>query len=102
MWFKYLLLFGALAAFHAGSSAADNSVLGERYAATCASCHGTNGVVVGNALPGLAGQSKDYIVSTMQQFKQGKRPATVMHQIAKGYSDEQIELLAAYFAAQKK
>ena len=32
----------------------------------------------------------------------GARPATVMHQLAKGYSDAQIEVIAAYFAAQKK
>ena len=38
----------------------------------------------------------------MQAFKRGKRPATVMHQIAKGYSDAQIDALAAYFAAQQK
>lgn len=38
----------------------------------------------------------------MNAFKTGIRPATVMHQISKGYSDAQIELLAAYFAAQKK
>jgi cytochrome c553 len=35
----------------------------------------------------------------MQAFKAGTRPATVMHQIAKGYSDEQIKAIAAWFAA---
>jgi len=34
-------------------------------------------------------------------FKTGKRPATIMHQLAKGYTDEQIDALAAYFSAQK-
>jgi cytochrome c553 len=38
----------------------------------------------------------------MLDFKNGRRPATIMHQIAKGYSDEQIAAIAAYFAAQKK
>jgi cytochrome c553 len=37
----------------------------------------------------------------MQAFKSGQRPATLMHQIAKGYTDEQIEQIAAYLAAQK-
>ena len=36
----------------------------------------------------------------MAEFKDGKRPATIMHQIAKGYTDEQIRLIAGYFAAQ--
>ena len=70
-------------------------------AATCANCHGTDGRSLGT-VPGLAGADKSYIVQQMQDFKAGKRPATIMHQLAKGYTDEQIEQLAAYFAAQKK
>nr|MBA3590336.1 cytochrome C [Methylibium sp.] len=42
-----------------------------------------------------------YSAEQMRAFRDGKRPATVMHQIAKGYSDAQITALAAYFAAQK-
>jgi len=52
-------------------------------------------------MPNLAGQQRDYLVQQMQDFRAGKRPATIMHQIAKGYSDEQIDALAAYFSAQK-
>jgi sulfide dehydrogenase cytochrome subunit len=69
-------------------------------AAACANCHGTNGV----AQPGmvsLAGQSKDDLRNKMLEFKGGKRAATIMHQLAKGYSDEQIEQLAGYFSAIK-
>ncbi len=71
------------------------------WAAACANCHGTNG----QAQPGmasLAGVNKDDIVKNMQDFKAGRKPATIMHQLAKGYSDEQIQAIAAYFAAQKK
>jgi cytochrome subunit of sulfide dehydrogenase len=71
-------------------------------AATCANCHGTEGVAVqGEAMARLAGLPKDYIVAQMLAFREGKRPATVMHQITKGYSNEQIEALASYFAAKK-
>ena len=45
--------------------------------------------------------AKDFIVTQMQGFRDGTRQATVMHQLAKGYSNEQIDRLAAYFAAQK-
>jgi cytochrome c553 len=38
----------------------------------------------------------------MMDLKTGRKPATIMHQISKGYSDEQIQQRAAYFAAQKK
>jgi sulfide dehydrogenase cytochrome subunit len=50
----------------------------------------------------LAGLDKSYLVEQMKAFKSGARPATVMHQISKGYSDAQIDILAGYFAAQKK
>jgi cytochrome c553 len=38
----------------------------------------------------------------MRAFRDGSRPATVMHQIAKGYTDAQIDAMAAWFAAQKR
>jgi cytochrome subunit of sulfide dehydrogenase len=72
-------------------------------AATCASCHGTQGKATnGSAVVSLAGLSKDYIVAQMAAFKTGTRPATVMHQLSKGYTEAQVDLIATYFAAQKK
>lgn len=72
-------------------------------AATCANCHGTQGRAVdGATVPGLAGLPAGHIAEQMKAFKAGTRPATVMHQLAKGYSDAQIDAIAAYFAAQKK
>lgn len=72
-------------------------------AATCANCHGTGGRAIDDAaVPGLAGMPAGYTVEQMKAFKTGAQPATVMHQIATGYSDAQIEQIAAYFAAQKK
>ena len=50
----------------------------------------------------LAGVSQDDIVRKMQDYKAGRLPATLMHQLSKGYSDEQIQAIAGYFAAQKK
>lgn len=72
-------------------------------AASCAQCHGTNGQpVAGSPVVPLAGLSRDHIVTQMKAFQSGARPATIMHQLAKGYSDDEINQLAAYFAAQKK
>ena len=71
-------------------------------AATCANCHGTQGKGVNDgSVPGLAGLKADYIEAQMQAFKSGARQATIMHQLAKGYSEEQIRLLATYFSSQK-
>jgi sulfide dehydrogenase cytochrome subunit len=74
---------------------------GQRLYATCAGCHGTNGAGRGTALPVLAGQPKDALAKSLRDFKAGTRPATVMHHIAKGYTEEQIEQIAAYLAMQK-
>ena len=71
-------------------------------AATCANCHGTEGrSVEGQVIPGLAGRSKADIVGHMTEMRDGKRPATVMHQLTKGYSDQQIDAIASYFASKK-
>jgi sulfide dehydrogenase cytochrome subunit len=97
------LAFAAALAIGASPSAwaqgADAS-LGRNMAANCANCHGTNGASAGG-MPSLAGQSKENMVRTLKEFREGKRPATIMHQLSKGYSDEQIELIAAFFAGQK-
>jgi cytochrome subunit of sulfide dehydrogenase len=71
-------------------------------ASACAICHGTDGRGDAQALPPLAGMPREQIASQMRAFRDGQRPATVMHQIAKGYTDEQIDALANWFAAQKR
>lgn len=71
-------------------------------AATCAHCHGTDGhAVPGEATIRLAGQSRDFLLTQLLAFRTGDRKAMIMHQITKGYSEDQLEKLAAYFAAQK-
>lgn len=71
-------------------------------AATCANCHGTDGhAVPGESMVHLAGLGKAYIVEQLTAFRDGKRPATVMHQLSKGYTDAQIDAIAGYFAAQQ-
>lgn len=70
-------------------------------AASCSACHGTQGVAL-QGMDSLAGQKREDLLKKMQDFKSGKKPATLMHQLAAGYSDEQIDQLAAYFATLKK
>jgi len=81
---------------HAQDTAARN------LAAPCAICHGTDGRSVTQDMVALAGRPREAIASQLRAFRDGQRPATVMHQIAKGYSDPQIETLAAWFAAQRR
>lgn len=102
---KPLLLSGlatAALALGAGAAQAQTDPLQVRsWAAACANCHGTGG----HAQPGnepLAGANKDEMLKKLMDFKSGAKPATLMHQLAKGYSDEQLAAITAWFAAQKK
>lgn len=94
-----LFILAAPLAAQAQATAPD-MVLARNLAATCANCHGTNGNARGDMKP-LAGVSADKIVAMFADYKSGNQPATIMHQIAKGYTDEQIKLIAGFFAAQQ-
>jgi len=96
------IALGAVLALTAFTVDAQDDALARSLTATCASCHGTDGRSVTREVPALAGQPKEFLVSQMKAFQEGKRPATVMHQIAKGYTDAQIDLLAGYLSTQKK
>lgn len=85
-----------------GTIQAQDRNQGRNLAAQCANCHGTNGHSTGG-VPSLAGQGRAYLIAQMNAFKSGQRsgPAsTIMHQLAKGYTDDQIALMAEFFAAQ--
>jgi sulfide dehydrogenase cytochrome subunit len=76
--------------------------LARNLAATCANCHGTNGNARGD-MKSLAGTPAERTVALMTFYKTTAQPegVTIMHQIAKGYTDDQIKLIAGYFAAQQ-
>ncbi len=70
-------------------------------AAGCVGCHGTDGRSEAGGVT-LAGLNEAYFIAQMDAFKTGQRPATVMHQLAKGYGNTEIAALARYFAAQRR
>lgn len=84
----------------AGAVQAQDAHLGRNLAATCANCHGTNGQVRGDTVTALAGMPAQRLVEKFNAFKTGALPATIMHQISKGYTDDQVKAIAAYFASQ--
>ena len=69
-------------------------------ALSCSGCHPAN-ASVSTSVPRLAGQDAASIVAAMQAFRSGARPATVMDRIAKGFSDDEIKSIAAWYAAQR-
>lgn len=69
-------------------------------AASCSGCHPATRWV-DTTVPRLTGRNPADIISAMQSFKSGKLPATVMDRIAKGFSDEEIKAIAAWYAAQR-
>ena len=78
-------------AYGAGPSAA-------MLAGACAACHGPGGISAGPATPSIAGMTSEYLEISMQDYKSDARKSTVMNRIAKGYTDEEIKMLADYFA----
>ena len=97
---KRLAIAAALAAAPLCAGAQDTAT--RNLAASCAICHGTDGRAATKDVAPLAGLPRDHIASQMRAFRDGNRPATVMHQIAKGYTDAQIDALAAWFSTQKR
>ena len=67
---------------------------------SCAACHGTDGKSPG-AIPAINGKSSQFISQSLHEFREGKRPATVMGRHASGYTDEEIQLIAEYFSTQR-
>jgi sulfide dehydrogenase cytochrome subunit len=70
-------------------------------AASCAACHGPQGNSLGGT-PTLAALNQEYFIQRMYGFKSGAIDATVMHQHARGLTDEEISALASYFASQQR
>lgn len=64
----------------------------------CFACHGANGNSVGPPIPSIRGQTEAQLSATLIAFKNGERPATLMNRIAKGYSEEDLKLIAGYLA----
>jgi cytochrome c553 len=95
---KILILLAASATLLSANAFAVER--GELLASTCMSCHGPGGKSKG-AIPTLAGVDKAYFVKSMQDFKSGARPASVMKRHASGYTDAEYALLAEYFSKLK-
>jgi cytochrome subunit of sulfide dehydrogenase len=73
---------------------------GEMLANNCAGCHGAKGASNGPAIPTIGGLKTDSFIEAMKAYQAGRPGTTIMDRIAKGYSEEDITLMAEYFAKQ--
>lgn len=69
-------------------------------AASCSGCHAASARVT-SPVPRLVGLDRAVIIKAMQDFRSGSRAATVMDRIAKGFTDEEIQAIAAWYATQR-
>jgi sulfide dehydrogenase cytochrome subunit len=94
-----LLGWTALSALTVTAQASDTQI--RVWAASCATCHGTQGHSQGG-IPSLAGVDKAQLLQKLLAYQQGTLPASVMHQHAKGYTSAELERMADYFSRQAR
>lgn len=89
--FLGLLLFGCV-------TQAAGVTQGAMLSNSCSACHGTDGKSPG-AIPSIYGKSAGFISQALKEFRDGSRTSTVMGRHAKGYSDQEIQLIAEHFSS---
>lgn len=73
---------------------------GEILANSCFSCHGYDGQNTGGTIPPLANYPASLVISQMKAYRDGTREGTIMNRHARGYTDEEIELMAKFIGKQ--
>jgi len=98
---KKIIFFVLLSLFalQSAPSIAGDAAAGKGKSATCAGCHGPEGISMNDLWPNLAGQKEGYLVAQMKAFKSGERKNPMMSPMAAPLSDADIEDLAAYFSS---
>jgi sulfide dehydrogenase cytochrome subunit len=91
----------ALFALPGVAAGGEEPTVGAVLAANCYICHGPNGASA-SRVPSLARLSGKQIADAVREARSGKKPGTIMVRIAKGYTDAQIEAIAAYFEQAKR
>ena len=84
-----------------GSAMAGDVAAGKAKSATCAGCHGGNGISMVPTYPNLAGQKEQYLAKSIKAYRDGTRTDPTMNAMAKPLSDADIDNLAAYYASLK-
>jgi cytochrome c553 len=98
---RTLISFALLCGFAAAAHAEGNVDNGKQKSQPCAACHGADGnKTIDAQYPRIAGQYADYLAKALRDYKSGARKNAVMAGFATTLSDQDIDDLSAYFAAQ--
>lgn len=98
---KFLIGIFALLAMSSVKAESQNPIAkGQAMSWQCAPCHGTNGQEFLEAMPPLAGMPEEQFINAMTSFREGTRPAIIMDRVARGFTDEEINVMAKWFAQQ--
>jgi len=97
--FKAILILAVFISIPLSSYAAGDAAAGKLKAATCAACHGAEGISGTDIWPNLAGQKAGYLIKSMKAFRDGDRKDPMMSPMATSLSDDDIANLAAYFSS---
>ncbi len=82
------------------TSAVGDTKAGEAKTGVCAGCHGPTGISSTPAWPNLAGQKEAYLVKAVRDYRDGKRQDQMMAPMVMGLTDQDIEDMSAFYAAQ--
>jgi cytochrome c553 len=95
----FALALSTLATSVAAASPQDQLRVRALVATTCFQCHGTHGrAVPGTAMVSLAGMDRNHLRDSLLAFRDGTRQGTVMNQLMRGFTPEQIDVISTYFA----
>ena len=89
----------SLITLQSAPSIAGDAAAGKAKSATCAGCHGPEGISQNDIWPNLAGQKEGYMIAQLKAFRAGERKNPMMSPMAAPLSDTDIEDLAAYFSS---
>jgi len=82
-----------------GTASAGDAAAGKAKYATCAGCHGENGVSKMPNAPSLAGKDEAYIKEALNAYKTGAKDNATMKAMASALSDADVDNVAAYVAS---
>jgi len=98
---KKILLTAGLISVLSSTAYGSNTAQGKQLSASCAGCHGDNGISLSQNYPNLAGQKNQYLITQLKAFKNGSRKNATMTAMTSALSEQDIVNISAYYSSLK-